>query len=129
MTKEVPVIRKLQSLTSLCVLAVGVAFAQPQTSPQYSHAELQKMIAAAHTPQQYQTLAKYLRSRQEVLEQQAQSEKTEWDRRNQITAGTYQKYPRPADSSRNRYEYFTYEARQMSQQAAHFESLSASVEP
>jgi hypothetical protein len=29
------------------------------------------------------------------------------------------------DSSRNRYEYFTYEAQQMAQQVQHFESLSA----
>jgi hypothetical protein len=87
------------------------------------------MIADAHTPQQYQALATYFRSRQQVLEQQAQSEKLEWDRRSQITAASYQKYPRPADSSRDRYEYFTYEAQQMSQQAAHFESLAAPAKP
>jgi hypothetical protein len=122
-------IRTLQGVTLLIVLAAGVAFAQPQTSAQYSHAELQKMIAEAHTPQQYQTLATYFRSRQQMLEQQAQSEKLEWDRRSQIAAASYQKYPRPADSSRDRYEYFTYEAQQMGQQAAHFESLAAPVQP
>ena len=122
-------IRTLQGVTLLIVLAAGVAFAQSQTSAQYSHAELQKMIADARTPQQYQVLATYFRSRQQVLEQQAQSEKLEWDRRSQITAASYQKYPRPADSSRDRYEYFTYEAQQMSQQAAHFESLAAPAKP
>jgi hypothetical protein len=122
-------IRTLQGMTLLIVLAAGVAFAQAQTNAQYSHAELQKMIADAHTPQQYQALATYFRSRQQVLEQQAQSEKLEWDRRSQITAASYQKYPRPADSSRDRYEYFTYEAQQMSQQAAHFESLAAPAKP
>jgi hypothetical protein len=122
-------VRKLQVVTSLIVLAVGVAFAQPQTGAQYSHAELQKMIADAHTAPQYQVLATYFRSRQQALEQQAQSEKAEWDRRSQITAASYQKYPRPADSSRNRYEYFTYEAQQMSQQAVHFESLLATAQP
>ena len=40
-------------------------------------------------------------------------------------AGMAAKYPRPVDSSRNRYEYFLYEAGQMSQQAEHYESLSA----
>ena len=122
-------IRTLRGLTSLIVLTAGITFAQPQTTPQYSHAELQKMIAEAHTAQQYQALATYFRSRQQALERQAQSEKVEWDRRSQITAATYQKYPRPADSSRNRYEYFAYEAQQMSQQAAHFESLLAAVQP
>ena len=129
MKKEVSMIRKILGAASLFVLAVGVASAQPQTSPQYSHAELQKMIANAHTPQQYQALATYFRSQQKLFEQQAQSEKQEWDRRSQITAATYQKYPRPADSSRNRYEYFTYEAQQMSQQAAHFESLLVTAQP
>jgi hypothetical protein len=83
------------------------------------------MIRDAHTAQQYHDLAAYFRERQQYFEQQAQSEKIEWDRRSQITAASYQKYPRPADSSRNRYEYFTYEAQQMASQADHFESLSA----
>ena len=37
------------------------------------------------------------------------------------------KYPTPLDSSKNRYEYFDYEAQKMSQQAAHYENLSASA--
>lgn len=122
-------IRKLLGVMSLFVIAVGAAFGQPQTSTQYSRSELQKMIGDARTPQQYQTLAAYFRSRQQTFEQQAQSEKMELDRRSQIAAASYQKYPRPVDSSRSRYEYFTYEAQQMSQQAAHFEELSAGQKP
>lgn len=122
-------IRKVQGVTYLIVLAAGFAFAQPQTGTQYSHAEVQKMIRDARTAQQYQTLATYFRARQQALEQQAQSEKVEWDRRSQITAASYQKYPRPADSSRDRYEYFTNEVQQMGEQAAHFENLSANVQP
>jgi hypothetical protein len=93
----------------------------------YSHAELQQMIRNAHSPQQYQALAAYFRSRQQVFEQQAQSEKLEWERRSQNVTGPAAKYPRPVDSSKSRYEYFTYEAQQMSSQAAHYESLSAST--
>lgn len=122
-------IRTIKVVTSLVVLAAGIAYAQPQKGTQYSHAELQAMIHEAHTTQQYQTLATYFRSRQQVMEQQAQAEKTEWNRRSQNTAGIAQKYPRPADSSQNRYDYFTYEADQMGQQAAHYESLSASITP
>jgi hypothetical protein len=121
--------RKIQVLTLLVVLAIGMAFAQPKTAAQYSHAEVEKMIRDAHTAQQYQTLATYFRSRQRALKQQAHYEMVEWVRRSQITAGLYEKYPRPVDSSRNRYEYFSYEAQQMSQQAAHFESLSAKLQP
>ena len=112
---------------ALLALAVGISHAQPQTSTRYSHAELQTLIHEAHTPQQYQTLASYFRSQQQSMVQQAQAEKAEWDRRSQITTGIYQKYPRPADSSRNRYEYFASQADQMGLQAAHYDSLSEGV--
>jgi len=114
-------------------LAVAVAgIAQPTTAQvsNYSQAEIRQMIHDAHTPQQYQTLAAYFRARQHDFEKKAHSEKTEWERRSQDVAGPAAKYPRPVDSSRNRYEYFAYEADQMAQKAAHFESLSASsVQP
>ena len=107
-------------------LATGVLQAESAADRNLSHAELAKMIRAAHTPQQYQSLAGYYRSRQAAFEKQAQEEKAEWDRRSQNIVGPAAKFPRPVDSSRNRYEYFTYEAQQMSQQATHYESLSAS---
>ena len=86
------------------------------------------MIQAAHTEEQYKVLATYFRSQQQTFEQQAQAEKVEWDRRSQNVTGPAAKYPRPVDSSKNRYEYFTYEARQMNEQAAHYESLSAKAQ-
>jgi hypothetical protein len=116
---------KIKIVASLIVLAAGMVYAESQTGTEYSRAELQSMIRSAHSTQQYQTLAAYFRSRQDALEKQAAAEKAELDRRSQITAAAYQKYPRPVDSSRNRYEYFTYEANQMSQQAAHYESLTS----
>jgi hypothetical protein len=126
--KEVSMIRKMQVVTSLFVLAIGMAFAEPQTNTQYSHAELQKMISEAQSTHQYQALATYYRSQQQAMEQKAQAEKQEWERRSQNTTGISQKYPRPVDSSRNRYEYFAYEADQLGQQAAHYESLTASAQ-
>jgi hypothetical protein len=86
------------------------------------------MLRNAHSAQQYQELAAYFRARQSAFKQEAQSAKQEWERRGQITAGVYQKYPRPADSSKDRYEYFTYEAGQMGLQAAHFENLSTTAQ-
>jgi hypothetical protein len=120
-------IRKIQVVTSLVVLATGIGFAAPQMGTQYSENEVKVMIRGARSPQQYQALATYFRSRQQALEQQAQAEKAEWERRSQVSASVAQKYPRPVDSSKNRYEYFSYEANQMGQQAAHYESLSASA--
>ncbi len=122
-------IRKIQIATSLVVLAVGIAYAEPQMGSQYSEAQVKVMIRGAHTAQEYKALATYFRSKQQVLEQQAQAEKAEWERRSQVNASVAQKYPRPVDSSKNRYDYFTYEAEHMGQQAAHYESLSASVAP
>jgi hypothetical protein len=82
------------------------------------------MIRQAHTPQEYQVLAGYFRSRQQKFEQQAQAEKEEWQRRSQNVTGPAAKWPRPVDSSKNRYDYFTCQANQMAQQAARYESLA-----
>ena len=102
----------------------SAAHAQSAGTFHYTHAELHKMMQEAHTEQQYKVLASYFRSRQQAFVQQAQSEKQEWERRSQNVTGQAAKYPRPVDSSRSRYEYLTYEAEQMNQRAAHYESLS-----
>src|ERR1700683_4380469 len=107
-------------------VAAGVACAESAGSAvttNYSSSELKSMMRNAHTQQDYQSLATYFRGRQQSFEQKAQAEKVEWDRRSQNVTSISEKYPRPVDSSRNRYEYFTYEAQQMSQQAAHYEQL------
>ena len=121
MTRLIP----LTLVLAAAVCTAGPMYSQPSDHPSYSQSEVKQMIRDAHTAQQYHDLAGYFRERKQYFEQQAQSEKIEWDRRSQITAATYQKYPRPADSSKNRYEYFTYEAQQMASQADHFDSLSS----
>ncbi len=110
---------------ALAMCASAGVHAQPSDSHNYSKSEIKQMIRDAQSVQQFQALAAYFRSRQQAMKQQAHSEIVEWERRSQITAGLYEKYPRPVDSSRNRYEYFNYEAKQMALQARHFESLSA----
>jgi len=108
--------------------ACGIAGAKTSESTSFTSSQLKQMICDAHTPQQYQALADYYRWRQQDFEQKAKSEKVEWDRRWQIlTGGAMEKYPRPVDSSRNRYEYFNFEAQRMSRQAEYFESLSMSA--
>lgn len=101
--------------------------ADPETAPQYSKSEVRRLIHTAHTAEQYRALASYFRSQQQHFEQQAQEEKAEWQRRSENVSGPAAKYPRPVDSSRNRYEYFAYEAQQMDHQAAHYEDLSLSA--
>ena len=122
--------RKIKVLAAIAAFTVSAGFAHAQNSMNagMSPAQAEQMLHSARTVEQYQMLAGYFHARQLVFEEKAQAEKAEWDRRSQITAASYQKYPRPADSSRNRYEYFTYEAQQMAQQAAHFESLSTTAQ-
>jgi hypothetical protein len=114
-------------------VAVGVACAESTgsagsaVSANYSSGELKAMMRNAHTQQDDQMLATYFRGRQQSFEQKAQAEKVEWDRRSQNVTSVSEKYPRPVDSSKYRYEYFTYEAQQMSQQAAHYEQLTATA--
>jgi hypothetical protein len=85
------------------------------------------MMREARTVEQYHALADYFRSQQQRLELQAQAEKEEWQRRSQNVSGPAAKYPRPVDSSRNRYEYFSYEAQEMQRQAGHYDDLAASI--
>jgi hypothetical protein len=117
-TKHVHV---MVAVTALSLLA-GTASAE--SSQTLSRSELNKMVAAAHSPEQYQELASYFRWRQQVFKDQAHAELIEWDRRSQIVGSIAEKYPRPVDSSRNRYEYFRYEEQKMGQKAAYYETLS-----
>jgi hypothetical protein len=99
--------------------------AESANTQNLSRADLKHMVQSARTSEDYLTLASYFRWRQQEFEQQAQSEKIELDRRSMNSYLVAAKYPNPIASSRNRYDYFTYEAHRMSAQAAHYESLSA----
>ena len=108
-------------------LAAGSVAARAETSTpaKLSNAELKQMERSAQTPEQYQELASYFRTRQQDFRQQAVSEVPLMAWRSQFTFSLAAKYPRPFDSSRNRYDYFMYETHQMSQKAAYYEGLAA----
>jgi hypothetical protein len=128
MKKEVYMRTNIQLACALlaCVLTSGVARAESPAPANYSRSEVKSMIRDAHTTEQYMTLASYFRWRQQQFEQQAHEQITWWAQRSMnVSLPEAAKYPSPADSSRYRYEYFNYEAQQMSRQAAHYESLSA----
>jgi len=108
-----------------CAAASLTLRAESSAPANPGHGDLKKMMRDAHTSEDYLTLASYFRWRQTEFEQQARSEKMEWDRRSMNAYLAAAKYPNPVASSRNRYEYFTYEAQKMSAQAARYESLSA----
>jgi uncharacterized protein HemX len=127
-----------QTLLLACIVTFGLSafgVAQERASSSsttselhYTHAELQQLTKEAHTPQQYQALAGYFRDQQQRFQQQANSEKQEWDRRSHNTVGTAVKYPTPADSARNLYQYYAYEADQKGKLAARYEDLAQSAQ-
>jgi len=83
------------------------------------------MIREAHTSEQYLTLASYYRWRQQQFNQQPHDELEFWARRSMNVSLPAAKYPAPLNSSKNRYEYFNYEAQKMDPRAAHYESLAS----
>jgi hypothetical protein len=129
MKKEVSMRFKLPIAYALlaCMVTSIAVRAESSATQNLSRTDLKRMVQNARTSEDYLTLASYFRWRQQQFQQQAQSEKAELDRRAMNSYLAAAKYPNPVASSRNRYEYFTYEAQKMGQQAAHFESLSASV--
>ncbi len=128
--KQVVAMRfKLKVACAFLIFAVvtGAAASPASTTPDLSRAELKRMIENAHSTEDYLTLASYFRSRQQQFEKKAHDELVFWAQRSMNVSLAAAKYPRPEDSSKNRYEYFTYEAQKMSRQAAHFEGLSANA--
>jgi len=127
MKKEDQMNSKVYVACMAIALAAGsvAARAESSTPVKLSNAELKQMEHNAQTPEQYAALASYFRSRQQDFRQQAVSEVPLMAWRSQFTFSLAAKYPRPYDSSRNRYDYFMYETHQMSQKAAYYEGLAA----
>lgn len=118
--------------TSLCATGTGVAqdgaLSAATPAAHYSHTEIRQMIREARTPAQYQVLGSYFQQRQQEYQLQADSEKQEWNRRRQVAVGVALKYPSPADSARNLYQYYVYEADQAKALAFHYEGLAQQPE-
>jgi hypothetical protein len=93
-------------------------------SPHYTRTEIKQLRRDAHTVPQYQVLSDYFRQQRQTFQEQAEAEKREWDRRNQNIVGSAAKYPRPVDSARNLYEYYSYEASKSAVLAAQYQQLA-----
>jgi len=121
-------INAIALIAVLSIASVGLGHADDSTNQQFTKEEVHKLVREAHNTDQYRALAKYFRAQQVKFQQLAQAEKAEWERRSQNVTSIAAKYPRPVDSSRNRYEYFTYEAAQMDQHASHYENLAGGAQ-
>lgn len=122
-------------LSSLTLAAILTFFIVPLYGQQnvahdsaaaISQKQLKKEIGEAHTHEQYRMLAAYFHSRENFYHAQATEEKIEWERRKQVQASVVMKYPTPADSARNLYDYYNYKAAEMAKKAAKYENSPAS---
>jgi len=126
-----------RSLLAACILPLafaGAVMAQgaatsSETGAYYTKAQLKQLALNAHTQEQYTILANYYGARQNDYLQKAAEEKQEWVRRSQNIMGMAAKYPRPADSARNLYDYYMYKASEAGSLEAKFSRLAATDTP
>jgi hypothetical protein len=116
------------TLLSLACLGEGQAqvSAQSTSSPaQLSRHQLHLLLKTAHSSAQYGQLASYYRAKEADYRAKAAEEKAEWDRRAQVNASLYQKFPRPVDSAQHLYQSYVADADQAAATAKHYEQLAA----
>jgi hypothetical protein len=90
---------------------------------------MKQLAQSAHTPEQYKALASYYNVRQKTYLQKAEEEKQEWVRRSQNITVVAAKYPRPVDSARYLYEYYTSKALEAGYLTAKYEQLAGTELP
>jgi hypothetical protein len=125
---------KLFAASILSFALAGVANAQATASSaengtHYTQAQLKELTRDAHTPAQYSALAKVYGNQQNNYLQKAAEEKQLWIQRSQNIVSIAAKYPRPVDSARYLYEYYSTMAAESGQLAAKYDQLSAPASP
>ena len=86
--------------------------------------EARSMIKSAHSTMEYQQLAGYFHQQESLYRAKAADEKVEMDRRAQVNAGLYQKYPRPVDTAQSLYDSYVNSAYGAAVQARHYDALA-----
>jgi hypothetical protein len=71
---------------------------------------LKQLVLSAHTPGQYSALASYFGKQRAIYLQKAEERKKEWAQLSQNVTSAAAKYPKPADSVRNYYEFYIHKA-------------------
>jgi hypothetical protein len=107
-----------RNLLATCVLSIafaGVGYAQgaassSETGAHYTKAQLNQLALNAHTPEQYTALASYFGTQRAYYLQKAEERRKEWLQLSQNVTSAAAKYPRPADSVRNYYEFYMHKA-------------------
>jgi len=118
----------LVATLSLALPFTGMAQSATQTaslSAPISPREVHSLMLSAHSSAQYQQIAGYFHQQEAKLRAEASAEKAERDRRAQVNAALYQKYPRPVDTAQSLYESYLSQADSAAAQAQHFDQLAA----
>ncbi len=100
--------------TSLLCLAlaaplVGAPEQGSSDEAQYTPRQIRKLTHEAHTAEQFGQLADYYAVRQRMYKRKAAEAMDLWAQRNAIITPLSEKWPRPVDSAKARYDYFEYE--------------------
>ena len=107
---------------------IGMAQSTTQTAnlttPMTAH-DAHGLMKSAHSVEQYKQLSSYFHQQEALYRAKAADEKIERDRRAQVNAGRYQKYPRPVDSAQYLYESYVSSADSAALQAQHYDQLAA----
>jgi hypothetical protein len=118
--------RALIVVATLSLALPLAVMAQPTTqTQQLSGQQLRSLTQSAHSAADYKQLADYYRQQEAKFRSEATADKAELDRRAQVNASLYQKYPRPVDSARYFYQSDLSNASSAALQAQHYEQLAA----
>ena len=111
----------------LVILSVGSGSASattPGDQPEYTSAQIRKMAKEARTVQQFTVLADYYQTQRRAYQRKAAEEMHLWAERSAQITPLSEKWPRPVDSSRNRYEYFEHMADESAGMVDHYGKLA-----
>jgi hypothetical protein len=112
---------------AISATAASAVATAPADKPEYTSAQIRKMIREAHTVQQYTVLADYYQTRRRMYQRKAAEEMHLWAERNAIISPVSEKWPRPVDSARNLHDYFENMADDSAAKVAHFNQLADSA--
>ena len=126
-----------RNLFATCILALafaGAASAQgtaaiSETNAQYTKAQLKQFTLNAHAPEQYTALASYFSQQREMYLQKAAEKQKLWVQLTRNVTSHASKYPLPADSVRNYYEYYMHKASEAGTLEAKYHQLAAPNAP
>ena len=101
-------------LAALGLAAGTVRFGMAETAgqPEYTSAQIKKMVREAHSVEQFTVLADYYAAQQRMYKQKAIGQMRLWRERSEMWTPLSEKYPRPVDSARNLHDYYEYKAPQ-----------------